>query len=117
MTEGVFKISSDSCTKQMVDLLQAKKLLKYLLQENVNDEKSWETDLTPLLCEYYTGVKQQLQFLMEVILSGQISEEDEGDTNYFITKKQASTLNSLSMLLHLNDTDLRLKHRISLTLH
>jgi len=116
MAKQGFKISRDSCVAQLGGLLKAQKLLKYLLQENVNDENSWKTQLTPLLCEYYTGVKQQVQFYLEVLLSTSVSAGEEKE-EIMISEEQASILTSLNMLLHLSESDLKFKHRISLTLH
>jgi len=112
-----FWVPPQLAVARMADLLESQKLLKYLLQENINNKKSWDNDLVPLLCEYYTAVKQQLAFFLELTVTDMVLNEETNKEEFFISREEALLLRSLNELLRVNDVDLKLKHRISLTLH
>jgi len=112
-----FWIPPALCVDRMAELLQSQKLIKFLLQENINKEESWDNELIPLLCEYYTAVKQQLTFFLELTITDMTLNERTNKEEFFISKEEALLLKSLNALLHANDVDLKLKHQISLTVH
>jgi len=112
-----FWIPPELCVDRMAALIEAQKLLKFLLQENINKEESWDNELISLLCEYYTAVRQQLNFFLELTITDMTLNERTNKEEFFISKEEALLLKSLNALMQVNDVDLKLKHQISLILH
>tara|TARA_Y100000310_G_scaffold341863_1_gene442575 strand:- start:3738 stop:4091 length:354 start_codon:yes stop_codon:yes gene_type:complete len=110
-------IPLSTCSEYLIELATARKLLKFLLQENVPIDESWDNDLVPLLCEYYSTVRQQIQFFLELVLTKPITNESTSQKEFTLSSQQTYLLNSLNSLLYMNDVDLRTKYNISLTIH
>ena len=103
------------CKEQVLEAIQTRKLLKFLIVENAGDDKRWKDLLMPLLCEYYSTINQYIKLLLEVLLSAPLDEESPGRIK--IEPKYVEILKSQTSLMLLNDQDLIYKYGISLTVH
>jgi len=115
MVENSIPLST--CSEYLLELVTARKLLKFLLKENAPLDESWDNDLMPLLCEYYSTIKQQIQFFLDLVLTEPVINKLTNQKEFTLSNQQTYLLNSLNSLLHINDIDLRTKYNISLTIH
>ena len=70
------RLPRDLCKRQIAEATLTRKLLKFLIIENADDEKKWKDLLMPLLCEYYSTVNQYIQLLLEIFISAERDAED-----------------------------------------
>ena len=117
MEEKKYGFSKTLCLNQMAEADEIKRLLKYLIKENSNDDEQWAQGLMPLLCEYFTVVNQYTEVLMDTLFNPVRLNDRTGEDEYVLTSKQAALLQSHAALMQVNDYDLIAKHNISLTVH
>ena len=108
-------LSRHGCAAQIEKSGQIKTFLKFLLKEHCGDDLSWENELVPLLCEYYSTTNQYHDLLKE-ILAGSEAEDPPPD-NVEVSIDHAAALRAHASLINLNDFTLVYNYGISLTIH
>ena len=97
-------LSKRLCTSQMSEARKIKTLVKYLIQENSDQEKSWENELMPALCEHYATLHQYYDLLSDVLFKSPPNKER---AEYLMVDiVQVETLRAHVSLIQVNEYNL-----------
>ena len=112
---GYLHLSRSMCAEQISEAVNIKRMLKSLIQEKANEERSWEDSLMQLLCEHFATTHQYGELLLDILV--QAPADKERPEYLKVDRKKAEALRAHVSLMHLSEHELLYNHGISLTIH
>tara|TARA_R110002020_G_scaffold438004_1_gene648408 strand:- start:178 stop:537 length:360 start_codon:yes stop_codon:yes gene_type:complete len=110
-------VDPDLVSERLDKLKKEKKLIKFLIQDNVSDEGYWKSDFVPTLFEHYTYTYQMMKFLLDLMLTKRKYNPQAKKKEYILDAKQYDYLRSHTNLLKVLDLELKAKYNLSFTIH
>tara|TARA_Y100000310_G_scaffold219068_1_gene220458 strand:- start:1077 stop:1436 length:360 start_codon:yes stop_codon:yes gene_type:complete len=109
-----YSLPLEDCFERISECYGVRKVIKLYIQDSVNDEKAWNSNLMTLLCESYSINCRYTELMSELILTPpSVSETTEEEVIYVDSHKYA-ILTSYSKLMLVNESELKHAHKVSL---
>ena len=115
--KGYYSLPLEECLERINECLQRKKVTKAYIQEHVHNDKSWESSLMLLLCEYYSINYRYTEMMGDIILSPPSVNELTDQEEVSIDETTYNILSSYSKLMIIDEMELKYLHRIHLFIH
>jgi hypothetical protein len=115
--KGYYSLPMEDCLERINECTQRRKVIRAYIQEYAKIDKSWESDLMTLLCEYYSINSRYAEMMGDIILSppstNQLTEQEEVSVHTAVY----NLLSSYSKLMIVDELELKYLYRIHLFIH
>lgn len=115
--KGYYSLPLEDCMERISECIQRRKIIRAHIQEHAQNDKSWESNLMTLLCEYYSINSRYAEMIGDIILSppsiNQLTDQEEVSVH----AATYNLLSSYSKLMIVDELELKYVHRIHLFIH
>ena len=121
MTETEMKeyyyLPLEDCHLRILECLDIRKVLKYYIQDNINNSDAWDSKLMMLLTESYAINRRYVEIMEDLVLTPPSISEKTGQEVITIDYVKYNMLLSYSKLMVINESELKNDHRVTLYEH
>ena len=114
---GYYSLPLEECLERISECAQRRKVAKAHIKEHAENDKSWDSNLMLLLCEYYSINRRYTEMMGDIILSPPSFDESTEKEEISVHATTYNLLTSYSKLMIVDELELKYFHRIHLFVH
>tara|TARA_R110000824_G_scaffold332200_1_gene518851 strand:+ start:4417 stop:4776 length:360 start_codon:yes stop_codon:yes gene_type:complete len=115
--KGHYSLPVEECLERISECTQRRKVIKAHIQEHAKIDKSWESDLMTLLCEYYSINNRYSEMIGDIILSPPSTNQLTDQEEVSVHALTYNLLSTYSKLMIVDELELKYFYRIHLFIH
>jgi len=109
-----YYLPMEECLEKISDCYEIKKILKFYIKDNIDNEEAWDSSLMTLLCEYYSISARFTELMSELILTPPSIDEVSGKEVITVDSHKYAILSSYSKLMIVNEVELKYEYKVHL---